>query len=798
MLLLALLPAVLAAPIEISWHWHYHQPIYWPYESVVETENRGAYSFSVAQVHNDRCGPYTSWPITAVASAQDRGFEHIGAQASLSGSLQENLDALESSGWGFGGWKSRWQDSTGWTTSLGNPRLDLVSFGYFHPLMALLDREALALQVELHAEALRRRFGVEPSPGMFPPECAFSPHMIPGLTAAGVEWILVDSIHLERTHVDYPYSSGSNLVPPNGADVLSDAETDWVNLQNIWAPSAVAAPWAYRPHASVYVDPETGKATTLTVVPAARYEGNEDARGGYGALVYDAVLSSYLAQNTDPDHPMLVVLAHDGDNYGAGVESYYTSNWDQMLDWLASRPDSFEGTTIRDYLERFPPHPDDTIHVEDGAWSGADNGDAEFAKWNGDPGADGYSPDRNSWAVVTAATNHVLTAEALSPHTAVSGILDGNGSDTDLAWRWLLVGQTSCYWYWDGAEDGIWDSHPTRAANEAVTFAERAITSAGGSDTVGPTIYPPQREPYNPGGYEWSDTPERTDFDVWTYVYDRAGIASVRLLYRIDGDGCRDVTNEVYDSGGWYEKDMEATAPAPQTDPSPTVAADLYLATVDAGTGVLVDYYVAAVDTQGNETRSDIRHVVVGSAGSASSAWEPANPTKEDDITVFSDLGGWLHWGVNGWQTPIDAYQPAGTTAWSDGIAVETPLDGPDDDGRYSVVIGPFNDPEQAVTEVDFVFRYGDGTWSEDQVIPIGSRAPLVAPDLPIDCVPYYQGGDWDGSNDDWLDDTGDDAGDPSPDDVSTDDGGCGCVTGRVGPGLAGLAGVLLLVRRRR
>jgi len=762
-------PAAADVPIHLTFHWHMHQPIYWPYEPVTQTESGGQYGFSVQQVHTDCSGPYTDWPVSAVQSGMDWGFDHLGAQVSLSGSLIENLNTLEGEGWAFQGWKNRWDESQDWTTSLGNPRLYLVSFGYHHPLMALVDDQALELQVAMHAEQVQRAFGQPPGPGMFPPEMAFSPRMIPALVEAGVEWIIVDSIHLERAHVDYPWNSGSNLVPPNGADVINDHETDWVTLVNLWAPSPVAAPWAYRPHWAVYIDPETGDEHRIIVVPAARYEGNEDARGGYGALLYDSVFRSYLANNDDPDHPMLVVLAHDGDNYGGGTDSYYNSNFQGFLGWLQDNPTDFIGTTIQDYLDQYPPDPDDTLHLEDGSWSGADNGDPEFAKWNGDPGEDGYSPDRNSSAVMTAALNHVLTADALAPYTSAAAVIDGSGSDTDLAWRWLLVGQTSCYWYWDNSEGGIWDSHPTRAANEAVAAADRAVDAAGGGDPIGPSIYLPQREAFNPGGYEWADAPEPTEFEVWTFAYDVSGLTRVDLRYRVDDDACRDAANEVYGGGGWETVSMDTWTQDPQTDPQPSAVATGYRADLDVGTGVLVDYYVEAEDTHGNVTRSPIMHVAVGELGSGGTGpWDPEFPSEDDEITIHAEGPGWLHWGVNGWQRPDEVYWPAGTVDWGDGLSVETPLDGPDGDGLYHVTLGPLNDPSHPITQVDFLFHWSDDTWSSpDQVIPINA-AP--APDaLPEDCVPYYRSGGYEGDDDDAADDDDDDD-DGDDDDEGGDD----------------------------
>lgn len=97
-------------PIYIAFHWHMHQPVYWPYESVIETDENQRYDYSVADIHNQRTGPYTSWPMDAIQKAIDAGFGHAGAQISFSGSLIENLNTLENAGNGnFSGWKNRWK-----------------------------------------------------------------------------------------------------------------------------------------------------------------------------------------------------------------------------------------------------------------------------------------------------------------------------------------------------------------------------------------------------------------------------------------------------------------------------------------------------------------------------------------------------------------------------------------------------------------------------------------------------------------------------------------------------------------
>jgi hypothetical protein len=718
-------PARAKPPIHIAFHWHMHQPIYWPYETVVQTNDAGRYGFSLMEVHQTRTGPYTTWPADAVRAGRDAGLSHLGAQVSFSGSLMENLDAIAAAGRGFSNWTGAWREAAGWRTGEGNPRLDLVKFGYHHPLMPLVDRADVVRQIRMHAIALERHFGAaaDDSKGIFPPETGFAEWVIPALREAGIEWVIVDNIHFDRARPDYPYTPSANLMPPNPADQRNTGgQVNWVQLNGIWAPSRVSAPWGYQPHHAVWVDPDTGAESRIVVVPAARYEGNEDGRGGFGALQYEAVLSQYEAFNTDDAHPMLVVLHHDGDNFGGGSDSYYHANFDSFIAWVQANPTRFVATTIQDYLDRYPPATDDVIHVEPGSWSGADNGDAEFLKWNGEPDASGYSPDRASWAVMTAAHNRLKTAESLQPVAAVANIVDGTGNAVERGWHFLLNGQTSCYWYWDGAENGIWDSHPARAANLAMDQVDGLLAGAP-AETVPPSLYVPQRAPYNPGGIEWGTTPQPSDFTVWTFAYDVSGLSSVTLKVREDADGQVDRANRLRSGGAWESIPMTAAPTTSRANPAPRHVAETWSARVTGRHDVLVDYYVEAVDGRGNTARSPIQHVSVGQVQGGGPGtpdgvhWTPARPWKGGSVTIFAPKAGALHWGVNAvdhqWQQPPAACWPAGTEPFGDGPAVETPLAGPDADGFWSVTLGPLGDGD-GVETIDFVIHHADGSWDNN------------------------------------------------------------------------------------
>jgi hypothetical protein len=719
-LLSGVVPGVAAAePMQVGFLWHMHQPIYYPGETVTQTNAAGHYSFSVVDVHNQRLGPYTTWPRDAVQAGL--GLPHLGAQVSFSGSLIQNLNNLESAGVNGGqwnNWEGAYKQAAQWDTTLGNPRLDMVNFGFNHPLMPLLDVRDIRMQIKLQKRIHEQTWGpgMPFSKGIFPPETAFSTRIIPALVAEGIEWSIYDNIHLERATQGYPHTNSSNLYSPNRADQINPDITasggQWVQLNNLWAPSKVAAPFAYRPHKVQYVDPNSGNISQIVAVPGARYEGNEDGRGGFGALQYESVMEQYRQFNTDPAHPMFVLLHHDGDNYGGGSDSYYHSNFQSMVNWAQSNV-NYDVTTVQDYLDRFPVAANDVVHIENGSWAGADNGDPEFKKWLSDPNASGWSPDRNSWAVLTAAKNRVFTADDIAPATNLDNILAGTGTATERAWRHLMTAESSDYWYWDGTE--VWDSNVTRASNLAVAQANQVITSYGGTEATPPTVFIPQRESYNPGGYEWGSSPEPNDFEVWTYAYDVSGLSNVSLKYRVDGDGSNPLgstQNETYtggaEVGSWISVPMNSSDVSPQNGVlTPTYRALRYGGMIAGLEDVLVDYYVEAVDGNGNLARTDIQHVFVGASSVIGGDRVTLNPSPAlagEPVTITYDPTGgplasasqvFLHYGFDSW-SPV--HSPDVPMSWNGTTA------------KWNVTVPVSTSAEM----LDMVFNNGSGTWDNN------------------------------------------------------------------------------------
>jgi hypothetical protein len=565
-------------------HKHMHQPYY-------NTTDRNYWDGEKDGIFGSRVGNYTDFIPAAVRQYMAGGLPHAGLSTSWSGSLIEQLDrcAVEGlCGGRFAGWNNALRELAGAKTKLGNPRIAFSAFGFFHPLMPLIPARDIARQIAWHRELVRDTFGVEPSRVLFPPETAFHVWMIPALIESGVEAVIYDSIHRFRACRDYPYAGlGEGMLPPNAAEQVNAPVGDWLQLHDIWAGSKIS-PGLLRPEYVGYEDPD-GKLHKLIAVPAERYIGNEDARGGFGALQYPAVLGQVYDRivetgGFDPEHPPFFLLHSDGDNHGGGADSYYKHNTGALVEWLR-QDQRFELTTVEDYLQRFPPDPNRVIHIEPGSWSGADNGDPQFMKWFSRYDQP-YSPDLNSWAVLTAFQNLVHTLE------------DGEPGNPNLAEavRLLLTAETSCYWYWTGQH--VWDQQVTDAANLGIRTIKPAVEAlvASGRDRSGPTIFPPWVTPENPGGKRWGqgcllDAPR--EGVVHTFVADVSGLKRVELVLRT--------------AQGEKRLPMRNHGPYP-SQTGAMLSADYCTADLPVGAGE-VRYYIEAEDRYGNVTRGSLERI---------------------------------------------------------------------------------------------------------------------------------------------------------------------------------------------
>ncbi len=367
---------------------------------------------------------------------------------------------------------------------------------------------------------------------------------------------------------------------------------------------------------------------------------------------------------------------------------------------------------------------------------------------------EGWTEDVRNWAVLTAAENRVQMAEDLTGSINIADVVAPSPSSplAAKAWHHLLPGFASDFMYYGTALD--MEVKQTLAANLAVGFADQVISANQGTDETPPSVFIPQRYPYNPGGvgfgpnYGYQQHQNSSDFFVWTFAYDVAGLQNVTLKYRVDVDGTNPLTsneNETFIGGtgvgSWQSVTMNSrifptgnVTNNPEIDffILPTYIATEYYGQITGLTEKLVDYYVEAVDNHGNTTKTAIQHVYVGTdspgGGTATVSWLPEEPANNDVITIIVEnatQGAKLHWGVNGFNPPNAAYWPEGTAPVNGtGPAVETPFIGPNAQNQLVLQIGPFNNPAQSVTNVSFVIHYNDDTWDNnngnDYIINLG------------------------------------------------------------------------------
>lgn len=667
-LFLPIVAGAIHAQVHTTYLWHMDQPIYWGEKSqsnpnacqyVKESQDIKAaggnkYSDGVSHPLNDlyeifskadRVAAYQWSPKTAIGSLSD--LSNAGAQVSFSGSLMQNCNGLgQANQWGYSPtWYQGYRDARNWKTSGQHPKLDLIGFTKDHSFSPLISYRTLRKQIAAHRYLVNKYYGASPaySKGYWPAECAFSIRIIRALVDEGIEWSIVANSHLARTLNDYPLTygtSGCNIDPPNKADIVSSNGVNWWSGQIDGRGGAFAAPYCYTPHKARYIDPATATEYKITVVPMCDLLSYKDGYSQQGTADIDAHVAPY---NNNPTHPPLVLLAHDGDNAWGGGASYYEEAVSNFSHAAAAK--GYEPTTIQQYLTNHPVAENDIVHVEDGAWVNAENdwGHPLFINWlwplfNNTTyrfNPDGWTEDARNWAVITAIENYVITAEDLAGTVRIEKCTepDANATNAEKAWHFFFTTLNSGYMYYGKSLD--MEVKQTVGGNHAISYAQAEINSRPGIDNTAPSIFNPQRFPYNPGGegfgpltgYQRKTMP--SDFDIWTYVHDVSGISSVVLKYRTDKDGTNNPStnhNEIYAGGtdvnAWTSVTMTRKA-TPKTnitnDPEinffilPTAIADLCYAPITGLKDVLVDYYVEATDTKGNIRKSDIQHVYVGS-----------------------------------------------------------------------------------------------------------------------------------------------------------------------------------------
>ncbi len=431
-------------------------------------------------------------------------------------------------------------------------------------------------------------------------------------------------------------SGGEQCDIPNKADQLNPAQGS-SNYQRLsidrgCSPSA-AMPFSYQVHTARYVDPATGSASTISIVPSDQAMGWKDSYSGW-----DLGLIGPIAARNNASKPAFVLLAHDGDNAWSGGYSYY-NEWVPQFASTASGS-GYEPTTVEQFLQDWPADPNDAVHIEDGGWVYADSdfGSPSFINWNWPPSytsggknvvdpSIGTTVKGDYWRTVVATENRVRTAQQITGITPRTDQVRDPGSyamtpnSVELAWHYYLGGLDSGFLYY-GVADQIKRSGV--AQSNVVREIDSTVNNNLTQDVTVPTVFLPQRHPWNPGGQNYgvqysyqSFTPTNTDFWIWTYAYDASGMGSVILKYRSNGNAGVPNRDEFKtyaggpDTAAWQSLSMTKRIVPTQIIPAPQYYADYYYAKVTGLSDTYVDYYVTATDARGNSFNSPIQHVYV-------------------------------------------------------------------------------------------------------------------------------------------------------------------------------------------
>jgi len=749
--------------------WHVHQPIYWNDQNRSGSVDR--YEYAHESMQNKGGSTWNGYPqndLDQIFGLDDRkaayqyrmkdslgtigSHANSGVAVSYSGALMENVGSLGFAGWN--GYSNDWwrpiKDANTWTTTLGKPRLDIVNFAYHHSLSGLHNPETNYMEIRLHQEKVKAIFGQSAvSKGFFPTEMTFSTRLIPTLKQLGINWSIASGEHIARACPDFPIvfgSGGINCAPPNRADQINPNGVEFLREQidRGYSP-ANANPLSYQPAYAKYVDPETGTEHKIIVVPADQTMGWKD---GYACL--NGGFIDQLEARNDPSQPSLVLMAHDGDNAFGGGFSYYNECVPGQANDVRNK--GGEVTSVETYLAQFPPSTSKTIHVEDGGWGYADGdfGSPTYINWNypllnaqgqHDP-ANGWHEKAREMAIFTETLNRVLTAqkiknvqEGYNPNFLKIMTPDGSTHPVDRAWHYYLGALDSGNVYYGTPLD--LEIKGTIGCNEAFEHVDPILTSALGStpalDTVPPTVWLPQRFPYNPGSvnygveHQYKQYIDDGDFHIWTFIGEVSGPATAVLKYRIDGDGQNPLTsnqNETFVGGGevgtWQSLPMNGRDfPAANIYNKggldyvelPQHIARHYSVEVVGLRDKLIDYYVEATDARGNVAKSPIQHVYIGTGegsggggGGSTVVLDPAPPVRGQNVTVTYDPTGRnlagaptvkIHYGFNNWQ--------AGTV-----VTPDPSMTLANNKWTFTLLV-----PETA-TQLDIVFNNGAGVWDNN------------------------------------------------------------------------------------
>lgn len=503
------------------------------------------------------------------------------------------------------------------------------------------------------------------------------------------------------------------ISPPNRSDLQNSSSVgEWVSIQmyNEAQVTRNKFPFASIPHWVEYIDPSTGVEHRVAGIPVEQASSWEE---GYQGSVTAGVLKGFEDEAASLSRNQYFVIAHDGDNssgragdggtwLNSGRVTYSDSGvrGKGVAEYLANHPiPSADVVHVQDgsWIDTRDSSSDPTWYhwrLPFGIWSG------QFSDFNRVMGTS-YAPKKNlngeaegmtvsleygyhylerNFALLQAAENYARTAEQVwldthpnhwQPTSTVEKQLTysgnqlnpwmysfpvkgdsandwkGGANPAELGWYFLLGAMDSGFGYYDENTDD--HLKPTLSFNQSLAFTQPYVDARLAQDKTGPSVWWPQRYPYNPGSANKSKSEGWTlhyfgnTFALYTYAFDASGLQSIKARVRVHTNktlDAQDKTYQLYDPaahagdprvkpanvGAWQDfplvkrdltPDMNgvdwqaSTKQTMQIVPAQKIG-NLYYVYLNNYRDQLLDYYIEATDAKGNVTRSDIQQVYVG------------------------------------------------------------------------------------------------------------------------------------------------------------------------------------------
>jgi hypothetical protein len=269
--------------------------------------------------------------------------------------------------------------------------IELIGMGYYHPLFPLIPSEDWDDHLCRGRQMVKNVFGRAPR-GFWPSEIAFCMEMVPALVKAGYEYVIVDSLHLQRKN--------------GGTDI-------------------------YRPYRATVND------ISIIVIPCDR-DLSDVQRHGTDAHSFFRALQQRVQHAPPTDQPRLITTWSDGENGGWFRQMHEPSGFFghffvPFMEEIETGRSGVQPISISDFVSEHPPMEEVYVHTEFlplGAGPGVSHGTASHAQ--------------------TKAVEHIRALSARYQNLA-SGWKDFSAEDRKLldeARTLILQAETSCFLAW--------------------------------------------------------------------------------------------------------------------------------------------------------------------------------------------------------------------------------------------------------------------------------------------------------------------------------------------------------------